>query len=116
MPFNELERARIERLLGDFCRRCVPHGQRTLRKVYYRVRGLSVEVIDSRATASKHVRVDIPVAKLKYNEDTWEWSLYWRNLDRWQKCTELQPTSSLRLIIQTLSADSHSVFWGRLRR
>ena len=113
MPFGDLERARIERVVGGFCRSCVPSNQRPRRKVYDQVHGLAVEVMESRAAANQHVGSDIPIARLKYDPETWEWSLFWRNVKKWQIYRGFQPTGSLRLIIKILAEDPHSLFWGK---
>jgi hypothetical protein len=74
---------------------------------------LSVEVVDSRVAANRHVWSEMPIARLKYDPETWEWSLFWRNVKRWQIYSGFKPTGSLRMIIRILAEDPHSLFWGK---
>ena len=114
MPFNELEKARIDRIIGGFCRKRIPSNCPSPQiKTYYLIRGFEVRIIESRSILSSHVWSDMPVAKLQYNQETWEWSLYWRNLSKWQRYKGLRPTGSLRSIIDTISEDPNSLFWGK---
>jgi len=43
MPFNELEKARIERIVGGFCEGRIPNHLRSQIKIFYKVRGYEVK-------------------------------------------------------------------------
>jgi hypothetical protein len=114
MPFNELERARIERFVGGFCAGRIPEHLKSQIKVFYTVRGNEVKIIESRPTLrSSHLWAETPIARLQYDPQTLEWQLFWmRAPGKWQKCPDRTPTNRLQSLIDDLKEDRFGVFWG----
>jgi hypothetical protein len=114
MPFNELEKVRIERIVGGFCRERIPDHLRSQIKVYYGVRGHEVRILKSRPSYVKsYLWTDSPIARLKFDPTTMEWELFWMRASRkWQRYSDLEPTRNLKSLIDTIAEDRHSVFWG----
>ena len=50
MPFNALEKARIDRIVGGFCEGRISMHLRNQIKIFYKVRGYEVKIIESRPT------------------------------------------------------------------
>ena len=63
MPFNELEKARIDRIVGGFCEGRISMHLRNQIKIFYRVRGYEVKIIESRPTmTNSHLWAETPIA------------------------------------------------------
>jgi hypothetical protein len=114
MTFNELERARIERIVGGFCERRIPEHLKSQIKVFYTVRGNEVKIIESRPTLrSSHLWAETPIARLQYNPQTLEWQLYcMRASGKWQKYSEREPAGRLQSLIDEIAKDPNGIFWG----
>ena len=114
MPFNELEKARIDRIVGGFCEGRISMHLRNQVKIFYKVRGYEVKIIESRPTmTNSHLWAETPIARLQYDPKTLEWQLYWmRAGGKWQIYSDLVPTNNLKSLIDTIAEDRHSVFWG----
>jgi len=114
MPFNEIEKHRIDKIVGGFCKQRVPDHLRSQINVYYEIRGYDVELIETRPHYIKSNEwTETPIALLKYDPDTLTWQLYWmRGSGKWQEYTELQPTNHLQSVIDEIANDPHRVFWG----
>jgi hypothetical protein len=114
MSFNDIERQRIKKLVGGFCKERIPDHQRCQIKVFYEVHGHDVKIIESRpCSISSQLWVENPIAKLQYDPDTLGWQLYSMEVpEKWQKYFELQPTNHLQALIEEIEADPYCVFWG----
>ncbi len=114
MPFNELEKARIDRIVGGFCEGRISDAPPKPDQDLLQVRGYEVKIIESRPTmTNSHLWAETPIARLQYDPKTLEWQLYWmRASGKWQKYSDLEPTNKLKSLIDTIAEDRHSVFWG----
>jgi hypothetical protein len=114
MPFNKLEKARIERIVGSFCHDRIPDHLRSQIRVIYEVRGHEVKIIETRPHfMRKQEWTEHPVARMKYDPKTLKWQLYWRRASgKWMKYPDFQPTSNLQSLIETIAEDRYAVFWG----
>ena len=114
MPFNDIEKKRITKIVGGFCEERIPDHQRSQVKVFFEIKGYDVRIIESRPSiAYSHLWIDTPIAKLQYNPDTLGWQLYWiRASGKWQKYPGLNPTNNLKAVINTVTEDPYRVFWG----
>jgi hypothetical protein len=76
VPVPETDLARIRR----FCAEQVPPGMRDRVRVEHRVRGRTVTIVECRPLWSSMPGsewTDIPQARMKYDEQTNGWTLYW---------------------------------------
>jgi len=114
MPFNEIEKQRIKRIVGGFCQERIPDHQRSQVKLFYTIKGYEVRIIKSRPTVpNNHLWTDTPIARLLYDPDTLGWELYWRKASsRWKKYPGHEPTNNLRSLMDTIAEDRFQVFWG----
>ena len=82
-----------------FCQEKIPDHLRSQIKVFYEVRGYDVKIIESRPDFMRnHEWTETPIARLKYDPDTFVWQLYWmRASGKWEKYAELKPTNRLQL-------------------
>ena len=114
MAFNDIEKQRIKRIVGGFCQERIPDHQRSQVKLFYEIHGFEVKIVESKPSiAYNHLWIDTPIAKLRYDPDTFVWQLYWmRGSGKWQKYPGIEPTNNLKAVINTVSEDPHQVFWG----
>ena len=114
MAFNDIERHRIKKIVGGFCEERIPDHLRSQIKVFFEVRGYEVRIIESRpCLVNSHEWADHPIARLKYDPDTFQWELYWmRATGKWQKYHEFKPTNRLQSLVDEIKQDPFQVFWG----
>jgi len=112
--FNEIEKQRIKKIVGGFCRGRIPYHQRSYVKLFYEIHGFDVKIIESRPSyPNSHIWIDTPIARLLYDPDSLLWHLYWmRGTGKWQKYNGLEPTNSLKAVIDEIAIDPFLVFWG----
>jgi hypothetical protein len=113
MSFNDVERQRIKKLVGGFCKERIPDHQRCQIKVLYEVHGYDVEIIESRPfSIGSQLWAENPIAKFQYDPDTLGWQLYsMRATGNWEKYPEKEPTNNLRSLIKEIEKDPSRVFW-----
>ena len=114
MPFNDIEKQRIKKIVGGFCRKKIPDHLRSQVKLFYEVNGFYVKIIESRPSSNgSHLWIDTPIARLHYDPRTLEWQLYWmRASGRWHKYPGFDATNNLMSLIDTIAEDPFCVFWG----
>ena len=114
MGFNELENQRIKKIVGDYCDRKIPEQLRNQIKLNYKIRGYDVKIIESRPHfIRKSEWTEHPIARLKFDPDERQWSLYWQRANgRWKKYPDFKPTKDLSKIIDEIDKDQWHVFWG----
>ena len=114
MSFNDIELQRIKKIVGRFCEQKIPDHLRSQIKVYYEVRGYDVKIIETRPHYIKSNEwTETPIARLKYDPDTFGWELYWMGASgKWERYSEIIPTNHLQSLIEEIETDPHRVFWG----
>ena len=114
MPFNNIEKQRIKKIVGRFCEELIPDHLRNQIKLFYEVRGFEVKIIESRLSfVNSHEWTESPIARLKYNPETLDWEMYWRRSSgKWMKYPGLEPTNHLQSLVYEIVQDPHRVFWG----
>ena len=114
MALRELEKKRIEKIVGRFCNNRVPAHLRKKIKLYYVIRGNNVKIIESRTHwQNKDQWSNVPIARLKYEEDSLEWQLFCtRSNGRWENYPNFVPTKDLKQIVNEIDKDPYKVFWG----
>ena len=114
MPFNDIERQKIKKVVGRFCKRRIPKHLKSQIKLICETRGFDVEIIECRPYfMNSHEWSESPIAKLKYDPKTSTWQLYWRRASgRWWRYPDWDPTNRLEDLIEEIQKDPHHVFWG----
>lgn len=111
---NELERKRIEKVVGDFCENRIPPHIRNEIKLFFKIRGDDVNIFESRPYwQDKSKWSEMPIAKIRYLPNEMRWQLFWvRANGRWQKYLDFKPCKDLKIIIAEIDKDPIHVFWG----
>jgi hypothetical protein len=114
MPFNDVEKKKIEGVVGAFCRALIPEPLKDQIKLIYDTRGYEIKIIECRPCFPKsHEWTESPIAKMRYDAKTSRWHLYWRRASgKWWKYPEFEPSERLEDLIVEIQDDPHHVFWG----
>ena len=114
LHFTELERRRIEHVLGAFCRTHRPRSAEPYVRLYYRVRGRSVVLVeDRRHYLDESHWVTVPIARLRFATEERQWSLDWRRASgRWSPYPGWIPAANLEHLLDEISRDPERLFWG----
>ncbi|MEK7699436.1 MAG: DUF3024 domain-containing protein [Planctomycetota bacterium] len=104
----------VENKLAKYCDEKVPIIYWDELRIGYSIRDNSVKIFEIRPTfQDKTILVEVPVAKLKYDLDSGEWSLYSANRKyRWHKYNRLKPNKDIGVLIKEIEKDKTGIFWG----
>jgi hypothetical protein len=99
---------------GTFCDNRVPPHARTQVKLFFIIKQNDVIIIESRPHFKNPEQwTEMPIAKLSYDKDSLEWSLFWSGAEGdWNSYPEFIPTKDLMIIINELEEDPDHLFWG----
>ena len=66
MGFSEIEKQRVKKIVGEYCDRKIPEHLRNQIKLFYKIRGYDVKIIESRPHfIHKNEWTEHPIARLK---------------------------------------------------
>ena len=114
MAFDELELKRIERTVGELCRRCSPPEHADELRTVYEVASHSVTMYEERS----------PWTGWQVNRaETWRsrrsstfrggWQLYWMRQDlRWHLSDPDEMPADLDSLVAVVEADKYGAFFG----
>lgn len=114
MPLPTLQRQLAERLLQSFCENRVAAEHRNQVRVYYKIRGNSVTLVDRRpGLLLRDDWADMSIAQFRYDESDGTWTLYCadRN-DRWHIYTDCGPNKDLAELLKEVEDDPMGIFLG----
>ena len=114
MAFNELDRKRIDRIVGGFCRRRTRPESADQLRLDYEIDRQSVVVFEERPDwMDATQRMHTPVAKLRFVRTTGAWTLYWMRADlKWHRYEPAEPTADLAALVDVIDRDEYCAFFG----
>lgn len=115
MGFSELELKRIDRTVGDLCRRCSPPEHADELRTVYEVEGHSVSIYEERSPwRGEGEWTRQGVARFRFFRSRGEWQLYWMRRDlRWHRyAPEDELPTDLASLVALVEADEYGVFFG----
>ena len=114
MPFSDIQRQLVRKIVGGFCEQKVPDHQKNQVRVFYDIKGYTVTLIQSKPSfPGSHLWTDYSIAKLKYDPRTFKWQLYAKKSpDEWEGYPGLELTQNLQSLIDEIASDPLNVFWG----
>ncbi len=85
MAFSQLDLARIDKVVGEFCRGRVPAHLKSKIEVIYQVEGQAVVICEKRPHwREPGLFTETPIAKLSFTRSSGIWHLYWmRGNGKW---------------------------------
>lgn len=114
MSFAEIELARIDKIVGDFCNSRIPAEVRHQLRLEYTIKGHDVEIFEVRPLWNiPGEELQTPIAKIKYVRTAEEWRLYWMRSDlRWHSYTPYSSSRSLEKMVRVIDEDELCCFFG----
>ena len=112
--FSELELKRIDRAVGELCRRRSPPELREHVRIEYRVTGHDVMIYETRPAFREPTRwIEHGIAKLRFVRTAGEWRLLWQRASlKWQSYEPLASSRDLAELVAEIDRDAHACFFG----
>jgi hypothetical protein len=114
MSFDELELKRIDRTVGDLCRRKTRPGFAEQLRFECEIDGHAVTVWEVRSPwdgVGDHTRMG--VARFRFVRSRGVWELYWMRPDlNWHRYDPAEPTPDLAALVAIVEADEYGAFFG----
>jgi len=112
--FSELELKRIDRTVGDLCRRRSPAELREQVRIEYRVSGHEVLIYETRPAFREPSRwTEHGISKLRFVRTAGEWRLLWQRASlKWQSYEPLASSRDLAELVAEIDSDPHACFFG----
>ena len=114
MAFHDLELKRIDRSVGELCRRLSPPEHADEVRVTCEVEGHSVSVWEERPPwRGQGEWTRMGVARFRYFRSCDEWQLYWMRQDlRWHLYDPDEMPADLASLVAVVEADKYGAFFG----
>jgi len=115
MTLPELEKARVTKLLNEFCSKVPDHVKHQV-KHSYSIKGNEVILFEDRFTFRKEW-VQIPVAKFKYDPKSTCWSLWWPDSKKhftnyYEEIKGAKSPGIFGSLLDEVERDPMEIFWG----
>ena len=113
MALPEFTRALTEKRLTDFCNAKVPVHVRGQLRIAFEIKGNDVTIIEERAPWRQGMTgwTRMPIAKLKYAENTNKWKLYCADRNgKWHHYKDM--VLGIEEALEEIDTDSTGIFWG----
>ena len=107
-------RVQAEAALAQFCatHSSAPGADR-LRYVYALEANAALLVVQRPGFMNQEEWVSTPVAKFRYSEGRYEWTLYWPDANkRWQRVSSVKAAKDVQVLLQAVVTDPLGVFWS----
>lgn len=114
MAFSELDRKRVDKLVGGLCRRRTRPELADQLRLSCEIEGESVVLFEERPEGREPAkRMRSPVAKLRFVRTTGLWTLYWRRADlKWHAYQPAAPSTDLAALVDVIDRDEYGAFFG----
>lgn len=115
MALNDIERKRIEKIVGAFVQkhRPAPHVRPQL-DVGFQINGQSVEIFGIRQRWNKpDEKINESVAKATFVRSKSNWKIFWKRADlKWHGYEPLPVVNSIDDFLAAVEKDEYGCFWG----
>jgi hypothetical protein len=115
MAFSESELKRIDRRVGELCRRMSPVEYADELRYAYDVDGHAVSIFEERppSDGSPGEWTRLGVARFRYFRRRGEWQLYWMRADlKWHYYEPVGPAQNLARLVKHVETDRYCCFFG----
>ncbi len=113
--FNDLEKKRIENIVGAYIasRRPPAHIRKEV-DLDFRLSGHSIEIFEVRPVWLRDGEAqEIPIAKATFVKTRGVWQLYWQRRDlKWHSYEPLPSVITIEEVVAEIDADPCACFWG----
>lgn len=114
MPLPTLVRQLVDLKLTKYCENRVSPALRDKIRLFYKVRGNHVTLIESRPYDDDPSQwSELKVAQFRYDPDENDWHLYGadRN-DRWHIYLDVKSSKDIEVLLREVDNDPTGIFWG----
>lgn len=115
MALNDIERKRIENLVGAFVEKLRPPPHiRSQLDFGFRVTGQSIELFEIRPQWNKpEIKHESSFAKATFVRAQGMWKVYWKRADlKWHGYEPVPEVSAIENFLAVVEKDEHSCFFG----
>ena len=114
MAMPPIQKQLIEKRFENYCRTKIPIEIQDKVKLFYKMRGNSVTLIESRPVWNDPSRwTELFVAQVRYENETGIYTLFYANQNnKWFHYEFLDATGDLDEVIDAIENDSTGIFWG----
>ena len=115
MPFNDIEKKRIERAIASFMSSHRPPTQvRSQVDLGFNIKGYSIEIFEIRPQwDNPQVIQHHPCAKATYLKSRDLWKLYWMRADlKWHAYTPASEVKKIEEVLEIVGNDENCCFFG----
>jgi hypothetical protein len=114
MAIPLLVKTLTEEILIKYCEGKVLNQLKGKFRIGYSFKGNSTILFEERINYQDSTgRIEVPVAKLSYDKECDEWSLF--SVDkksRWHKYSKEKPNKDISKLLRAVDEDSTGIFWG----
>lgn len=115
MALNDIERKRVENIVGAYIQkhRPAPHIRPQL-DIGFRLKGQSVQIFEIRPVWKEpEKKMEHPVAKATFIRSRALWKIFWMRADvKWHSYEPLPVVGSIEKFLAAVDEDKHACFWG----
>ena len=114
MALSEFQRARVGKLLREYCEARVPERARDKVRLEFRLGKHDVVLFEERVHyLPPHEWYEIPIAKFRYVASHREWRLYCQFSDlRWHEYEPRFSADDFDTLLEEVDEDPTGIFWG----
>ena len=114
MAFSEIERKRIDKVVGALCTARSPAHLRDQIRTEYRVAGHTVDIFEVRPDWQDPTQtMETPCARIRYVRTRNVWRLFWRRADlKWHGYGPLAESARLDVLVREIDNDPFCCFFG----
>lgn len=114
MALPALVRQLVDGKLKQYCENRIPSHVRDEVRLFHRVRGNSVTLVESRPSfwgGDEWSR--LPIAQFRYDAEAGVWTLYCADRNgRWHEYWDVDPGPDLEDLLREVDDDPTGIFWG----
>jgi len=114
MEFLELDKKRIEKIVGTFCEKRVPERFRDQLKFGYRIENRNIFIFESRPRWNEPSEwLDMDFVKITYAKSRGIWKLYWKRASgKWNQYEPHRDSKNIDGLIAIIDEDRYGCFFG----
>jgi len=114
MTIPVLVKILAEKILIKYCEGKAQDHLKGKFRIGYTFKGNSIIIFEERINYKDSTgRIEVPVAKLSYDKECDEWSLFSvDNKSRWHKYLKETPNKDISKLLRAVDEDPTGIFWG----
>jgi hypothetical protein len=108
---DEFTKRRIEKIMDEFTEKKVPKDIRNQIKLSYKIRGVSVTLIEERPAFKSDQWVQLNIAQFRLEQN--KWKIYWQDSkSKWHFIDDYAPDEDFDKQLTIVDENKRGMFWG----